>query len=42
MSDEKRKCPECGSNNIEVLSVASTFDEMVYLFKCNDCGEEFS
>ena len=42
MNQKRRKCPECGSNNIEVLSATKTFDGTVYLFKCKDCGEKFS
>ena len=42
MNQEKRKCPECESNNIEVLSATKTFDETVYLFKCKYCREQFS
>ena len=37
-----RKCPKCGSDNIEVLSARKTFDETVYLFKCRDCEVTFS
>ena len=38
----KRKCPECGSDNIQLLSARETFDETVYLFKCRDCEVTFS
>lgn len=38
----KRKCPECGSNDIEVLSSHKTFDETVHLFKYKNCELKFS
>ena len=40
--EDIRDCPECGSKNIEILSARETFDGTVYLFKCRNCGVEFS
>lgn len=42
MNQDIRDCPDCGSKNIEILSARETFEGTVYLFKCKDCGEEFS
>ena len=42
MEDDKRECPFCKSKNIELVPHQKTFDELVYINRCKDCGRRFS
>ncbi|WP_405308997.1 hypothetical protein [Methanobrevibacter sp.] len=41
MVDDERECPFCKSKNIELVPHQKTFDELVYINRCKDCGRRF-
>lgn len=42
MCDDKRKCPDCDSENVVINREHKTFDGVVRNYRCLDCGRIFS